>query len=610
MTKGVLIDTKEGKRVVKGLGYYETPEIENLKQLVKISTEKHGDAIAFRFKDKNGNITGKTYNEFDRDIDCLGTALISLRLKGMNYSIIGENRYEWGVCYLAVTNGSGIAVPLDKYLPENEVETLVQRGKVDVIFYSPSFHDMMVSISNKNKRLKYFICMEKLENMPCDSRFQNLPELISKGNKLLNSGDKSFVNEKIDNTEMSVLLFTSGTTSISKGVMLSHKNIVSNVVSICATLKAGPGDVHLSLLPLHHTFENTVGFLFMVYAGVCIAYCDGIKHIAQNLKEYNISLLVAVPAVFETFYKRLTEGIKKSGKEKLVESLIKVSGFLRSIGIDLRRKLFKSIFDQFAPKLRLAVSGAAPLDPEMVVWFDNIGFRLLQGYGLTEASPVVASNNDFVNEPGTIGYPIKDVEVAILDPDESGMGELITRGSNVMLGYYEDPDATSQALIPGGWLRTGDLATIDNNGFIRITGRAKSMIVFTNGKKAFPEEYEILLANIPCVKDSFVWGNKAPDGDIQVCAKIVIDRDALSVGGDFSEKETSEILEAAIKEINKGLPQYKIIRHFVFSFKDLIKTTTMKTKRNVELERVLTAVRNSGIDMRRLNGKFIDIFEV
>jgi long-chain acyl-CoA synthetase len=246
----------------------------------------------------------------------------------------------------------------------------------------------------------------------------------------------------------------------------------------------------------------------------------------------------------------------------------------------------------------------------MVVWFDNIGFRLLQGYGLTEASPVVASNNDFVNEPGTIGYPIKDVEVAILDPDESGMGELITRGSNVMLGYYEDPDATSQALIPGGWLRTGDLATIDNNGFIRITGRAKSMIVFTNGKKAFPEEYEILLANIPCVKDSFVWGNKAPDGDIQVCAKIVIDRDALSVGGDFSEKETSEILEAAIKEINKGLPQYKIIRHFVFSFKDLIKTTTMKTKRNVELERVLTAVRNSGIDMRRLNGKFIDIFEV
>jgi acyl-CoA synthetase (AMP-forming)/AMP-acid ligase II len=351
MTKGVLIDTKEGKRVVKGLGYYETPEIENLKQLVKISTEKHGDAIAFRFKDKIGNITGKTYNEFDRDIDCLGTALISLRLKGMNYSIISENRYEWGVCYLAVTNGSGIAVPLDKYLPENEVETLVQRGKVDVIFYSPSFHDMMVSISNNNKRLKYFICMEKLENMPCDTRFQNLPELISKGNKLLNSGDKSFVNEKIDNTEMSVLLFTSGTTSISKGVMLSHKNIVSNVVSICATLKAGPGDVHLSLLPLHHTFENTVGFLFMVYAGVCIAYCDGIKHIAQNLKEYNISLLVAVPAVFETFYRRLTEGIKKSGKEKLVESLIKVSGFLRSIGIDLRRKLFKSIFDQFAPKL-------------------------------------------------------------------------------------------------------------------------------------------------------------------------------------------------------------------------------------------------------------------
>jgi long-chain acyl-CoA synthetase len=609
MTKGVQIETVEGKRVVKGLGYYETPDIENLKHLVKRSADRYGNAVAFRFKDINGNITGKTYIEFDRDIDCLGTALISLGLKGMRYSIIGENRYEWGVCYLAVTNGSGIAVPLDKYLPENEVEALIERGKVDVIFYSPAFHDMMVSVSKKNKRLKYYICMEQLENTPCDTRFLSLPELFSKGEKLLKSGDKSFTNAEINSAEMSVLLFTSGTTSLSKGVMLSHRNIVSNVVSISATLKAGPGDVHLSLLPLHHTFENTVGFLFMVSAGVCIAYCDGIKHIAQNLKEYNISLLVAVPAVFETFYKRLTEGIKKSGKEKLVESLIKVSKFLRSIGIDMRRTLFKSIFDLFAPKLRLAVSGAAPLDPEMVVWFDNIGFRLLQGYGLTEASPVVASNNDFVNEPGTIGYPIKDVEVAILDPDEIGMGELIVRGPNVMLGYYEDPDATADTLISGGWLRTGDLATIDEKGFIRITGRAKSMIVFTNGKKAFPEEYETLLANIPFVKDSFVWGNKAPDGDIQVCAKIVIDRDALSAEGGVSEKEIPEMLDSAIKEINKGLPQYKIIRHFVFSYKDLIKTTTMKTKRNIELERVLTAVKNSGLDMRRLNGKFIDAFE-
>lgn len=609
MAKGVLIETKEGKRIVKGLGYYETPEIKNLKHLVKRSVERYRDAVAFRFKDKNGNITGKTYIDFDRDIDCLGTALISLGLKGMRFSIIGENRYEWGVCYLAVTNGSGIAVPLDKYLPENEVETLIERGKVDVIFYSPSFHDMMVSISNKNKRLKYYICMEQLENMPGDTRFMSLPDLIDRGENLLKTGDKSFVNEEINSDEMSVLLFTSGTTSLSKGVMLSHNNIVGNVISITATLKAGPGDVHLSLLPLHHTFENTVGFLFMVSAGVCIAYCDGIKHIAQNLKEYNISLLVAVPAVFETLYRRLTEGIKKSGKEKLVESLFKVSGTLRSIGIDLRRVLFKSIFDQFAPKLRLAVSGAAPLDPEIVVWFDNIGFRLLQGYGLTEASPVVATNNDFVNEPGTIGYPIKDVEAAILDPDDSGMGELIVRGPNVMLGYYEDPDATSDTLIDGGWLRTGDLATIDEKGFIRITGRAKSMIVFTNGKKAFPEEYEILLGNIPYVKDSFVWGNKAPDGDIQVCAKIVIDRDALSSENSVSENDIQEIIDSAIKEINKGLPQYKIIRYFVYSFKDLIKTTTLKTKRNIELERVLTAIKNSGLDMRRMNGKLIDTFE-
>ena len=606
MAKGIRIHSKDGKRIVEGLGYYESGEISDLRQLVKGSVQRYGNAMGFRFKDKNGKITGKTYKEFENEIDSLGTALHSMGLKGLRFSVIGENRYEWGVCYLAVANGTGIAVPLDKYLPEAEVATLVDRGKVEIIFYSPAYHSMMVSLSEKNRRLKYYICMDKFETGFSDPKFLALPDLIDKGRKLLESGDKSFTDAEIDKTGMSILLFTSGTTSMSKGVMLSHRNIASNVMEITAAIKAGPGDVHLSLLPLHHTFENTVGFLFMIHAGVCIAYCDGIKYIAQNLKEYEVTLLVAVPAVLETFYKRLMEGIKKAGKEKLVNTLIKVSEFLRSVGIDLRRKLFKSIFEQFAPNLRLAVSGAAPLDPQVVVWFGRIGFNLLQGYGLTETSPVVAANNDYVNEPGTIGYPLKGIEVAILDPDENGMGEIITRGANVMLGYYEDPDATAEVLSDDGWFRTGDLGTIDKKGFIRITGRAKSMIVFTNGKKAFPEEYEVLINNIPDVKDSFAWGHKAPDGDIQVCAKIVIDKEAFSGEVEFPEEEVSAKLDAAVKSINKNLPQYKIIRYFIISFEDLIKTTTLKTKRNKEFERVSTVLRNTGLDMRKLSGKFID----
>lgn len=603
MEKGIRIVNKEGKRVVEGLGYYEPAKVNDIRALVKNSVRKFGDARGFLFKDRDGNIIGKTYRELDRDVDSLGTALYDMGLKGQRFAVIGENRYEWGVCYLAVTNGTGIVIPLDKYLPENEVETLVERGRADVIFYSPRYQSMMESIARNNKTLKYFICMEAFEKKPTGSSFLSLPDLLHRGGSLLDKGNRSFVDAEIDTEKMSVLLFTSGTTSIAKGVMLSHRNIASNVEAISTVIKVTPDDVHLSLLPLHHTFENTVGFLFMVHSGVKIAYCDGIKYITQNLKEYNVSLLVAVPAVLETFYKRLMEGIKKSGKEKLVNTLIKGSESLRKVGLDLRRKLFKSVFAQFAPNLRLAVSGAAPLDPQVVLWFGKIGFELLQGYGLTETSPVVAANNDFVNQPGSIGYPLKGIEVAILKPDENGIGEIITRGPNVMLGYYEDPELTNEVLTKDGWYHTGDLGVIDQKGFLRITGRAKSMIVFNNGKKAFPEEYEILINSIEGVKDSFVWGYKAPNGDIQVCAKIVVD-EAAFVG--ISEQEISEGLNKAIREINQSLPQYKIIRYFIFTFQELVKTTTLKTKRNVELDKVLTVIKEEGAEMRKLSGKLIN----
>ncbi|MBP7177077.1 MAG: AMP-binding protein [Thermoclostridium sp.] len=602
MEKGIRIVNREGKRVVEGIGYYEPAKISDLKQIVKDSAKKYGDAKAFLFKDKQGNITEKTFHDFDRDIDALGTVLHDMGLKGLRFSIIGENRYEWGICYLAVANGTGIAVPLDKHLPENEVEALIERGRVDVIFYSPAYQKMIESISNKNKQLKYYVCMENPEKK-AKQNFLSLPELIHKGKTLLDAGNRTFVDQQIDRNAMSILLFTSGTTSMAKGVMLSHSNIASNVSAITSMIKVTPEDTHLSLLPLHHTFENTVGFLFMVHAGAKIAYCDGIKYIAQNLREYNVSLLVAVPAVIETFYKRLMDGIRKSGKEKLVGTMIKVSNALRKIDIDLRRKLFKSIFEQFAPNLRLAVSGAAPLDPEVVVWFKSIGFNVLQGYGLTETSPVVAANNDFVNEPGTIGHPLQGVETAILDPDESGIGEIITRGPNVMLGYYEDEASTTEVLDDAGWFRTGDLGTIDEEGFIRITGRAKSMIVFTNGKKAFPEEYELLLNNIPGVKDSFAWGNTAPDGDIEVCAKLVLDKEVL---GNTADEQISGKLNSAIREINKTLPQYKIIRYFIFTDTDLVKTTTLKTKRNIEMEKVMASVIKSGKDMRKLSGSRVE----
>lgn len=608
MKKGIRITTKGGKRVIEGVGYYPARAVDDLRELVKNSAMRYGSAYGFRFKDKQGSITGKTYTEFEGDIDCLGTALLSMGLKNARISIIGENRYEWGVCYLSVINGTGVAVPLDKYLPKNEIENLVERGRVEAIFYSPAYHSVMVEMARSNHRIKYFICMETLEDSrPCEERFLSMPGLIAKGKALLESGDRSFIDAPIDREGMSVLLFTSGTTSTSKGVMLSHKNIASNVTAISTIIRAKAGDVHLSLLPLHHTFENTIGLLFMVHSGVCIAYSDGIKYVAKNLCEYRVTLLVAVPAILEVMYRKMRDGIEKSGKTKIFNRLVKLSDVLRLLGIDLRRKLFKSVFRQLGPGLRLAVSGAAPLDPEVVAGFEKIGLRLLQGYGLTETSPVIAANNDFVNKPGTVGLPMAGIEVAIDSPDETGMGEIITRGANVMLGYYEDMDTTSEVIDEEGWLRTGDLGVIDEDGFLRITGRAKSMIVFTNGKKAFPEEYEVLLNNIPGVKESYVWGDKAPDGDIQVCAKLVLDVDQLSEENDGmpAEKELAARFNAAIREINQTIPQYKIIRYFIMTTEDLVKTTTLKIKRPLEAEKIRVVLDQAGLTMRKASGMLI-----
>jgi long-chain acyl-CoA synthetase len=611
MKKGVRISYRDGKRIAEGLGCYEPKVVNDLKELVKGSARNYGSKPAFKFKNKAGEITHKTYIDLDTEIDCLGTALYSLGLKDTRMSIIGENRYEWGVCYLSVVNGTGVAVPLDRHLPVNEIENLINRGRVEVLFYSPAYHEAMLEIAGRNDKVKTFICMEEISKPTVESsgvRFLALPALIEKGRKLLAEGDKSFTEATIDREKMSVLLFTSGTTSMSKGVMLSHTNLASNITGVTSLIKVYPTDVHLSLLPLHHTFENTIGLLFMVHSGICIAYCDGIKYIAQNLKEYNVTLLVAVPAIFESMYRKLQEAIRKSGKEKLLKALIRVSDLLRMVGIDLRRQLFRSVFEQLGPGLRLAVSGAAALDKEVVTGFDKIGFRLLQGYGLTEASPVVAANNDFINVPGTIGYPMQGIDVAIDAPDENGIGEIITRGRNIMLGYYEDPAATADSFTPDGWLRTGDIGTIDEKGLIRITGRAKSMIVLTSGKKAFPEEYEVQLNNIPGIKDSYVWGNTAPDGDVQICAKLVVDREKAveENGGLLPEKELAARFDAAIRELNKTMPQYKIIRYFVMTEEELIKANGIKTKRHAEYEKVKAMLEKAGVDIRRVNGRYIE----
>lgn len=604
--KGIFLSEVNGRKTVTGLGYYETDTVGDFRQLVRNSVKQFGNKAAFKFKSDNSIIV-KTYNEFGAEVDALGTALLSLGLKDKRIAVIGENRYEWALSLFSIVNGTGIAVPLDKHLPQVEIEKLISRGRVDAIFYSGHFQEEMLELSGRDTGIQQFICMDSL-TADCPAGFSSMAELLEKGCSLLAGGDRSYIDAEIDPEKLSLLLFTSGTTSMAKGVMLSQRNVCADISAVTSIIKVQPEDVHLSILPLHHTFELSAGMMFMIKNGVTIAYAEGIKHIARNLKEFEVTLLVVVPAILEAMYKKLQDGLKKAGKDKTVRVLGRVSNALSSVGIDIRRKLFKKVLEQIGPGLRLAISGAAPIDKEIINGFGTLGLKVIQGYGLTETSPVVSANNDFYNKAGTIGQPMKDIEVAIDKPDENGMGEIITRGPNVMLGYYEDEAATRESIDEQGWFHTGDLGFIDNEGFITITGRAKSMIVFTNGKKAFPEEYEMLLNNIEGVKESFAWGNTAPDGDIQVCAKVVINEPVLTekFGRKPEPEEIAEMVQREIKRLNEDLPQYKIIRYFVLSCEDLIKTTTLKIKRPVEFSKISEQLMLAGTTMRKANGRVID----
>ena len=384
---------ENGRVIYKGIGNFDGDSLMNLRDLVNRSKIKYGDRTAFKFK-RDRKLVEKSYKDFASDVDCIGTALCSSDLKNKKIAIISENRYEWAVAYMAIANGTGVVVPLDKHLPQVEIENLLERGKCEAIFFSKQYVSIMEDIAKNNSRVKMFICMDEIP-MDKKKRFVTMDYLAGEGTKKLIKGNKTFVEAEINNEAMSFLLFTSGTTKASKGVMLSHKNIISNINACAAIIKLKEDDVHLSLLPLHHTFENTIGFSYMLYSGVCIAYCEGIKHIAQNLQEFNVSILVAVPAIYETLFNRLQDGIKKSGKSGFVKKLESISEILYKWKINLRRLIMSPVRNKLAPKLRFMVSGAAPIDNNIIKGFERMGIRFLQGYGLTETSPLVCVTNPF-----------------------------------------------------------------------------------------------------------------------------------------------------------------------------------------------------------------------
>ena len=571
---------------MKNQKIFNAKEFKNIKEIIYNSAKVYGDKIAYviKHKDKKDvSYENVTYKRLLQDVNNFGTALFDMGFKKKRIAIIGKNRYEWALAHLTNMLGGCVSVPLDKDLQLQEFETSLIRSKAECIVFDEKHLEMINTvIENGKTNLKEFICMSKIEGM------KSIPELIEKGKKLLKQGKKDFVNAKIDENEMNILLFTSGTTSNSKAVMLSQKNIASNIYAMQCVEDIRCTDTNIAFLPWHHIFGSTC-MLIMLAQGVKTVFPDGLRYIKQNLNEYKVSLFVGVPVLIEAIYKTIMKEIEKQGKTKLIKLVTKVSNFLRRFGIDIRRKLFKQVLSALGGELRLLISGGAAADPQISKGFINLGVEVVQGYGLTETAPVIAAENVKQVRNGSVGVAMINDTIEIHNPDENGIGEIKVKGPNLMLGYYEMPEETA-AVLKDGWFYTGDLGYLDKDGFLFITGRNKNMIVLKNGKKVFPEELETLIGRIELVSESMVFGMPDPEdkNDVMLSVKIVYNEEVVKEKYEGkTEKEIHDIIWNEIKELNKTFPRYKHIQKMILTNEELIKTSTKKVKRQEEMKKIL-----------------------
>ncbi len=556
-------------------------EVTDLKDMLNKTRELYGDKPGYKIKIGKGQYKIYTHNEIRDMINYLGTALISLGLKGKRIGVIGENRYEWELAYLSAVCGVGIVVPMDKSLPANELEEVIERSEVEAIFYSKKYEEIIKKIkySEKNK-LKHLISMDIDIH---DEGIYSEKELIEKGKELVDNGNREYINAKINPEEMSIMLFTSGTTSRAKVVALSHKNLISNVMDYASVVDVDSNDRILSFLPLHHVYECTVGMLVSLYVGAERAFCDGIRHIVENLNEYKITYAAFVPAIYELMYKNIWKMLEKKGKVEETKTLMQE---YKDKSVQEKKEVFKEIHDMYGGCIKLFITGAAALDKEVIETFRNWGLNLCQAYGLTETSPIIGIETNKYHRVGSIGKPIPHVQARIDEADEDGVGELVVKGPNVMLGYYNDKKATN-SVMEDGWFHTGDLAKIDEDGYIFICGRKKSVIVLKNGKNIYPEEMENLVNKIEGVKESFIFGKQQTDDkdNIKIHVKIVFDKDIMKEAYKVeNEEDIYRVLTEKIKEVNSVMPKYKAIRGIIISEEPLIKTTTNKIKRQANLD--------------------------
>lgn len=550
---------------------YPIRPIRDLRELIDGSARLYSTRPAFHVK-KEGSYQPISYSRLREEIDSLGTALFDRGLARRRVMLIGENCYEWALSYLTVLCGGGVVLPADRELPAEEISHICQYANVSALLYASSLQKKIESCSLPGVQA---IC------------FDQIPALVEEGKEMLLRGRDDYLSAEIDPYGMSVLLFTSGTTGVSKGVMLSQHNLCFDIEQCSRMIRVDETDLLLSALPLHHTYECTIGFLLPLYHGASIAYAERLSTIAKNIKEVRATAMICVPLLLETFYKKIWQSAEKNGKAAMMKKAIKANNAAKRLGIDLSRSLFSELHKNFGGRLRLLVSGGAAIKPEVLAGLRDLGIPAIQGYGLTECSPLTAVNTDLAYRDASAGIAIPDGEFKILDPDENGVGEICFRGENVMLGYYENPELTAQ-VIKDGWFHTGDLGYLDSEGFLYITGRKKNVIVTYNGKNIFPEEIELHLDRSEWIAESMVVGEEGADQETRIKAFLYLNEEkvlselkqlGLSPDSPEAEKEINRLVGEEINRINLTLSSYKRIRRYVIRKTEFVKTTTRKIRR-------------------------------
>ena len=589
------IEKEHAKQLKKELKNYVPVNYSTVQEVFYNSIKNYSDKefILEKF-DPKGKYTEISYKKFGEDVIGFGTALSRKLNVGSDTRvlIISETTYDWYVSYMTMLCGNGIAIPTDKELPDNELENVVRRSKADIIIYSNKKEESIKKIMENVPEVKYFINMYSDESI--NGKIVGMEYLLEEGKALVKNGDDSYNKILIEPDEFKVLLFTSGTTSNSKGVMLSSRNLAENVNAVSAYVKLTPKDRMFSVLPLHHTYESTIGFIVPMANGCSIAVCEGLKHLVANLQETNPTLLLAVPLLIENLYKKINKNIKKAKKDTLVNSMMHITNALKLVGVDIKRKVFGEIHQTLGGNLRIIVSAAAPIDAKIGKWLEDLGISFLQGYGLTETAPISALTPEFQPKIGSAGKPIFKAKVKIDNPNEKGEGEVLINTPTLMLGYYEDKEATEEAIdIVDGerWFHSGDIGYLDKDGFIYITGRNKNVIVTQNGKNIYPEEIELMLSDVQEIKECMVYGKKAGEEkenkELIITVKAIPNYEEIERlhGKELNEEEIREIIWNRIKEVNKKLTSYKAIKNLEIKHDEFEKTTTMKIKRYVEIKK-------------------------